>query len=162
MAAVVVALVLLVVLLSTGRVMSAQGDDKPVPPEGTSSDPSPYVDIAPTDEELLDAPPSIERYVSAHSLPAGTLLPADLTQSTAVASSSEASARAGSGERFHTTRSRPADRSARAIALPIRPTPRIPTVVIRPSTSPGLVQTPLDRGHDPLDRRDRQVLEGRR
>ncbi|HEY1409367.1 MAG TPA: hypothetical protein VF434_10510, partial [Promineifilum sp.] len=49
MAAVVVALVLLVVLLSTGRVMSAQGDDKPVPPEGTSSDPSPYVDIAPTD-----------------------------------------------------------------------------------------------------------------
>ena len=87
MAAVVVAMVLLVVLLSTGRVMSAQGSDKPVPPEGTSGEPSPYVDIAPTDEELLNAPPSIERYVSAHSLPAGTLLPADLTQSTALASS---------------------------------------------------------------------------
>src|SRR5690606_22086932 len=81
-----VLLVLLRVLLFAPLVPAAQGDVKPTPPPGTTIEASPFEAIAPTTEELLAAPPSIERYVAAHTLPAGSVAAANLDDSTKSAS----------------------------------------------------------------------------
>lgn len=84
--AMAVVLVLLGVLVFAQLISAAQGDEKPAPPPGTTVEVSPFEAIAPTTEELLAAPPSIERYVSAHSLPAGSVAAANLDDSTKEAS----------------------------------------------------------------------------
>src|SRR5690349_11148649 len=74
--------------------------------------------------------------------------------------SSAASASHGPRVLFHNITSNPAERIARAIALPMRPVPTMPTFVMARSTS--LVETALDGLDDPVDRWDRHVLQGRR
>ena len=90
------------------------------------------------------------------SIESATSTPAETSagRSATVAPSSSASRRAASDERFQTTSSNPAVRRARAMALPIRPVPRSPTAVTSSATSLGFVEPPLDRFHDPLDRRE--------
>lgn len=81
-----VILVLLGVLVFAQLISAAQGDEKPTPPPGTTIEASPFEAISPTTEELLAAPPSIERYVAAHTLPAGSVAAANLDDSTKSAS----------------------------------------------------------------------------
>lgn len=63
-------------------IAAAQVDSRPTPPAGYESQAPAYVDRLPTNEELLATPPSIERYVAAHTLPEGILQPANLNSST--------------------------------------------------------------------------------
>lgn len=79
-------IVLMIALVMTQALGAAQGDDKPVPPSGYQQERSPFVGVAPTTEELLAEPPSIERYIAAHTLPAGVLEPANLNGSSKTAS----------------------------------------------------------------------------
>jgi uncharacterized repeat protein (TIGR01451 family) len=74
---IVTIIVALLGVLLFAQLSSAAQDDAPTPPAE-----SPYAAFAPTTEELLATPPSIERYVAAHSLPAGVVAAADLANST--------------------------------------------------------------------------------
>lgn len=80
------ALALFCVLALAQLSAAAQTDSKPTPPAGSDQRPSPYARIVPTDEELLAMPAGIERYLAAHTLPAGTLRPANLNGSSKTAS----------------------------------------------------------------------------
>jgi hypothetical protein len=77
-------LALLAVLLYA-QIGSASQADQPTPTEEQDAPPS-FVDLVPTNEELLGMPATIERYIAAHTLPAGVLAPANLEASTGVAS----------------------------------------------------------------------------
>ena len=81
-----VVVALLSVLLFAQLISAAQGDEKPTPPPGANLEAPPYVGISPTTEELLAAPPSIERYIAAHARPTGIVAPAELEESTKTAS----------------------------------------------------------------------------
>ncbi len=59
-----------------------QVDEKPTPPAGADQVVSPFENIAPTAQELEDAPVSIERYIAGHSLPAGAVAAVNLDEST--------------------------------------------------------------------------------
>src|SRR4029079_17592230 len=72
--------------------------------------------------------------------------------------SSAASASHGARRLFQTIRANPAERIARAIALPMRPVPTIPTLVI--AISARLVEPARDGLDDPVDRRDGEALKG--
>ena len=61
---------------------AAQVDDKPTPPAGESQPTPRFIGVSPTSEELLNSPPSIERYVAAHTLPDGLVAAAELEEST--------------------------------------------------------------------------------
>lgn len=77
MTTVTIVAALLGVLLFAQLLSASQGDETPTPPVE-----SPYAAFVPTTEELLAAPPSIERYVAAHTLPAGVVAAANLEDST--------------------------------------------------------------------------------
>ena len=81
-----IALTLLFVLTMVRLGAAAQTDVKPTPPPGSQDSASPYRNLVPTDEELLAMPPGAERYLAAHTLPAGMLRPANLNGSTKTAS----------------------------------------------------------------------------
>lgn len=81
-----VVLSLMGVLLFAQLISAAQSGDNPPPPGGDSSTDSTLEQFAPTTEELLAAPPSIERYIAGHSLPAGIVKAADLSKSAKQAS----------------------------------------------------------------------------
>jgi uncharacterized repeat protein (TIGR01451 family) len=79
-------LALLLSVLLLVQYVSAQGPDaEPTPPSTNEEDPS-FADVAPTDAELLAMPDTLERYIAAHTLPAGVLRPANLNPSTKTAS----------------------------------------------------------------------------
>ena len=61
---------------------AAQVDDKPTPPAGVPQPTPRFVGVSPTIEQLLNSPPSIERYVAAHTLPDGLVAAAELEEST--------------------------------------------------------------------------------
>ena len=75
-----IGLALLVLLLLGG--VAAAGDSRHRPPAGET--PSPLAAFAPTTEELVAAPASIERYVAAHTLPYSVLKEAGLQNDTMV------------------------------------------------------------------------------
>ena len=75
---------LLGVLVFTQLLSAAQTDPTPTPPAE-----SPYAPFVPTTEELLAMPPSVERYVAGHWLPAGVLAAANLEDSTKTASADQ-------------------------------------------------------------------------
>lgn len=79
--AITVVVTLLTVLIFT-QLLSAAQDDNPTPPAETPEEASPYEAFAPTTEELLAMPSSFERYIAAHTLPAGIFKVADLETST--------------------------------------------------------------------------------
>ena len=81
-----VALALFVVLGVARSGTAAQGDAGPVAPEATEV--SPYLQLAPTDEQLSAMPAGIERYLAAHTLPSSAFQPANLVNSTKTASKS--------------------------------------------------------------------------
>ena len=60
--------ILLIVLLVAGLAMAQEADSRP-PASDDAARAALLVPYAPTDAELLAAPPSIERYVAAHTLP---------------------------------------------------------------------------------------------
>src|SRR4029079_11088550 len=70
--------------------------------------------------------------------------------------SSAASASHGARVLFQTIRSKPAERIAGSIALPMRPVPTIPTLVI--AISARLVEPARDGLDDPVDRREGEAL----
>lgn len=78
-------LALLSILALARLTVASQIDTQPFPAaeDGT---PSPYVQLAPTEEELLAMPPGIDRYLAAHTLPQSAFEPANLTDSTKTAS----------------------------------------------------------------------------
>lgn len=81
--AIPITLVLLVVLVFTQLISAAQDEEgAATPPPQTFMEESDFSDFAPTTQELLAMPPSIERYIAAHSLPAGVLQAANLATST--------------------------------------------------------------------------------
>ncbi len=70
---------LIAVLMVFGLVQLMAADDTPLPlPPGSS----PYAENSPTDEELLQRDPSIERYLDAHFITPDRLLGSDLSTST--------------------------------------------------------------------------------
>jgi hypothetical protein len=72
----------IVSVMALVQVMAAsQLDGRPTPPAGSQSQVPSYVDQVPSTEELLATPPSVERYIAGHSLPAGILEPANLNSS---------------------------------------------------------------------------------
>lgn len=85
-AALVVAVAVTLVAVRYISAAEDQTDGRPVPPAGAAQEPSTFADKVPTTAELMAAPPSIERYVAAHTLPAGVLAPANLDGSTKTAS----------------------------------------------------------------------------
>lgn len=80
---VVMAFTLLSILIFAQLISAAQGNETPTPTAEPSSDTD-----APTDAELLAMPPTIDRYLAAHTLPNGSLAAANLDSSTKTASSS--------------------------------------------------------------------------
>lgn len=80
--AVAAVVVLLGVLVFAQVISAAQGEETPTPPAEPSADPSPIIFDAPTEEELLAMPSTIERYLAAHTLPAGVIAAANLDDST--------------------------------------------------------------------------------
>ncbi len=80
--AIPITLVLLFVLVFTQLISAAQDEGTATPPPQTFMEESDFSDFAPTTQELLTMSPSIERYIAAHSLPAGVLQAANLATST--------------------------------------------------------------------------------
>jgi hypothetical protein len=83
--AVTVVLALLAILVYAQISSAAQGD-QPTTPASEEDAPTSFEEVAPTNEELLAMPATIERYIAAHTLPASVLAPANLETSTGVAS----------------------------------------------------------------------------
>ena len=73
-------LALLVLVLVAGAVAAGDSRSRTAP---LSESPSPLAPFAPTTAELLAAPPSIERYVAAHSLPLSAVKAAGMEQEAA-------------------------------------------------------------------------------
>lgn len=67
--------------LSQALAAADDGDRRPTPEPGALPETSPYAAVISTTAELLATEWSVERYVAAHSIPAGLLAPANLTQS---------------------------------------------------------------------------------
>lgn len=80
------AFVLLGLLVFTQMLAAAQDDVTATPPPGSGMEELDFSEESPTTEELLALPPSIERYISAHTLPATVLQPAELETSSKTAS----------------------------------------------------------------------------
>lgn len=78
---VTIALVLLVAFVFTQMISAAQNDGTATPPPNTFMEEMDFSQESPTTDELLAMPPSIERYIAAHTLPAGVLQPAELESS---------------------------------------------------------------------------------
>lgn len=83
---VVIALTLLSILIFAQLISAAQGNEPPAPTAEAPSDIN-----APSDAELLAMPPTIDRYLAAHTLPNGTFTAADLSDSTKTVSDSTVS-----------------------------------------------------------------------
>lgn len=83
LAVVSVALAFMTVLLAAQMMAAAgpAGQDQVGPFDPNPGTPSPYAGVISTTEELLAAPPSIERYIAAHTIPNALLIPANFTQS---------------------------------------------------------------------------------
>jgi uncharacterized repeat protein (TIGR01451 family) len=81
-----IALALLCLLAIGGTGAAAQTDERPTPPSTAEETPSRYVELVPTEAELLAMPDGIERYLAAHTLPLSAFQPANLTSSTKTAS----------------------------------------------------------------------------
>ncbi len=79
-------LLAMTLVIALAQVIAAAGDGTPTPQPTDSPDrvPSAYEGVLPTNLELLQAEPGIERYIAGHSIPAELLVPADLTGSTKV------------------------------------------------------------------------------
>ena len=82
--AVVVGLMAVFLIARLGS--ASQVDDKPTPPAGANQEISPFAGMFPTTEQLLATPQSIDRYISAHTLPNGIVAAAELEDSTKTAS----------------------------------------------------------------------------
>lgn len=79
-------LLLLLSLLALAQFASAQDNEPGATPVPADEDSSAFIDVVPTDVELLGMPATIDRYLAAHTLPAGLLQPAELSESTKTSS----------------------------------------------------------------------------
>lgn len=81
---------LAMIIAAVGLIGAETPDRRPTPEPGTPAENSPYAGVVSSTLELLEAEPSVERYVAGQSIPADMLLPANLADSSKTVSPDEA------------------------------------------------------------------------